>query len=88
MRNVYKDLLEEEKEKVETITAKIDETIVYWIRRSAELRLLSKRTWEQLKIGELPQEDEIIYSVYEDQAKSDTYALCARALQQIKESLK
>lgn len=41
-----------------------------WSKEANKLSAKSRKTWEKLGSEELPQEDAIIYSVYEDEASA------------------
>jgi arsenate reductase-like glutaredoxin family protein len=61
----------------------IEKLMNQWRRESKKLSKKSSDTWKALGTEELPQDDEIIYSVYEDQAAANTYAGCAEQLAKI-----
>lgn len=59
----------------------IDELIKSW-RFSADFaEARAAKIWEELKTGVLPQEDQIIYSVYELQEKAAILRSCAADLE-------
>jgi len=54
--------------------------IAQWRSLSEARYKRSSETWEKLAKGELPQQDELIYSVYIDSSAGDAYSRCARDL--------
>lgn len=63
----------------------VQELINGWESLATKYARQSDTTYRKLRTGELPQEDEIIYSVYSDDATASTYRNCA---EQLKEALK
>jgi len=55
-----------------------------WRVQARKLRAKSKKTWALLGSGDLPQDDKIIYSVYEDQASAIALEECADELEKLK----
>lgn len=52
-----------------------------WKTKSRMYLNSSRRTYKALGTGKLPQDDSIIYSVYEDSASGWTYLQCASDLE-------
>lgn len=53
------------------------ELITRWRELADQYEMKSKDTWQKLKTGELPQDDETIYSVYSNSASADALERCA-----------
>lgn len=62
------------------LKAKLRVMANHWLKESNRLARKSAKTWRALRGSVLPQEDEIIYSVYEDSAAAITLEDCARKI--------
>lgn len=56
--------------------------IKQWRRDARYFEKRSIKTYRNLYSGKLPQEDDYIYSAYEDQARADAYNECAQFLEE------
>lgn len=54
-----------------------------WLKEAEEAAKESEKRWNQLRTGELPQEDAVIYSVYELEQHSQTLRRCAQRLMKV-----
>jgi len=57
--------------------------IKQWRKDADKCFSQSKRTWEKLRTGELPQDDETIYAVYQYEQQGVTLEACANQLEAI-----
>lgn len=62
------------------LRAKLRVIANHWLKESKRRVRRSDKNWRALRAHVLPQEDEIIYSVYEDSAAATTLEDCARKI--------
>ena len=61
-------------------TKRLKALAALWKRQARKLHRESNAAWEGLRVGKLPQDDEIIYSVYQKAAAADCLDGCAREI--------
>lgn len=59
----------------------LDQLVLQWRAERDKYWKRSKENWNKLIVGDLPQEDSIIYSTYEDASSGDTFHFCALQLE-------
>lgn len=61
----------------------LKQLVIKWKTEALSLQHQSERTWKELETGEKPQDDKIIYSVYENQAQASRLYFCAEELEKL-----